>query len=275
MPEEVKTKPADEQDSGVKVQEVAAPEDDTPADEAVIEVDEQGNEVKPNVKQTKPNADAGSKETAVQKQEETYTKAQVEEMMRKRLKETGTLKELVQMLEAEGYGSPEQLVAQLKARKSAEQTEKLETGDPTAIASVIESRINEHPAIQEAKRLTHQRQIETEIGELLRKYPDATKDEITQCFAHKEQEGLKNLKAAYLDLFDDAITQKARLRAQERNADSDKRGVESTDGAPTRTASIKAPAWVINAAKERVAKGEYKTLREAVEYLQGKREFTY
>ena len=263
MPEEIK-KPTDEQDTGVTVWEDAAPEGDNPADEAMVEVDEQGNEMKPAVKETKPNADAGSKpevKTKEQPQGENFTKAQVEQMMRGRLKE---LKALEEELVAQGYGTPTEVLARLQAARQQQEAERVKSGDPTAIASMVESRINDHPAIQEAKRLTQQRQMETEIGELLRKYPDATKEAITQTLAYKEQEGHKNLKAAYAELFADAIEQKMRLKVQERQTDNDKRGVESSDDAPARADGFKASLSEVAWAKDAVRRGLFKNIKEAV-----------
>jgi hypothetical protein len=255
---------ADEINTGVTQQDAAA---DTLADEG-IEVIDDNAEPKPNdAASVKPTVEAAPT-TKEDKPAKTFTQSEVEAIVKERLKKSSKAVAIAEKLRAVGYDE-DAVLAQLEA----EVNKKLATllgADPNALREFVKEQISQHPTVLQASEVVRSQQIQAQINDLIKKYPDATQDEIKQAFDHQQANNLPTLKAAYLDKFSDVIEEKIRQRALDAHQQQAKRGVEASDDPagktekPKLTASKDEMEW----AQRRVKQGHYKSVREAIESLQ-------
>lgn len=250
----------------------------TPQDDAAGNLADEGIEVIDDTAETKPEGDASTKPQAEatkpakeDKPVKTFTQTEVERMIQERTKKAAKAVAIADKLKALGYLADEDsALASLEAEINKKQAAQLGVQDPNALREFVKEQISQHPTVLQASEVVRAQQIQAQINDLIKKYPDATQDEIKQAFEHQQTNKLPTLKTAYLDKFEDAIEEKIRKRALDAHERQSKRDVEASDDPagrtekPKLTASKEEMEW----AQRRVKQGHYKSVREAIESLQ-------
>jgi phosphoglycerate-specific signal transduction histidine kinase len=224
----------------------------------------------------KPEGDASTKpapaatEPKPQDTGKTFTEADVQRIVQERVKGAAKAKQIVEHLQKMGWESEDLILAQLEQEVNRQTADKLGVTDVNALRQVIVEEVSKHPVVQQAQQVVQTSEMQRQVTELLKRYPDATDEEIRDAFAHMYQNRLTSLHAAYLDKYAPAIEEKIRRRALDAQQIQAKRGVEGSDEAPATatkpkiTATKTAYEW----AQRRVEQGEYKSVREALESYQ-------
>jgi len=182
-----------------------------------------------------------------------------------------------------GYDSVD---AYLQAVEEAEKQNDKKRYEAAGItdSKVIEEIIDKHPAVKEAKKLSDQQRFNTEVQELSIEFKDtfgrdmSVEDVSPEVMKLRDTKGYTMTEAFFIvnrknfkSLLDAGKAEAANKAVQDHKRQS-KRGVESSDDAPLGsekgldfTADEK--AW----ADRRVKQGHYKSIKEAWEYLRGKK----
>lgn len=190
---------------------------------------------------------------------------------------------LLRAARAQGFGDDvaEYLKAVADLENKAEKKKYEDAGvlDP----SVIDERIEKHPAVQQAKKLTEQQTVVAEANELAAQFKEMFGREITseditdEVLAFKHQKGYALADAFFLhnkSRLKDMIEAEKSKAAEKALADHErqsKRGVESSDAPPKTNVKLDFTAEEKVWAEKRVKMGLYKDVKEAWEWLRGKR----
>lgn len=206
------------------------------------------------------------------KREKTYTEADVQRMIQERVKNSAKSRQVVDYMKQMGWESEDQIIAQLETEVNTKKAQQLGVDDVDALRQFINEEVSRHPAVTQAQRVVQDSKLQTQVTELLQRYPDATESELKEAYAHMTSTNLPTLHVAYLDKFAPVIEEKIRKRALGAQALQAKRGVEGSGEPPASpkpkiSASHEEMAW----ATSRVKQGHYKSAREALEALQATR----
>ena len=223
--------------------------------------------------ETTPEGDASTKKTEEPKQEpkreKTYTEAELQRIVQERVKNSAKAKQVVDYLKQMGWENEDQLIAQLETEVNTKKAQQLGVGDVNALRQFINEEVSRHPTVTQAQKVVQDSKLQSQVTELLRRYPDASQDEIKEAYSHMTAANLPTLHAAYLDKFAPAIEEKIRKRALDAQVSQAKRGVEgSSDPATNKSEpALKASKEDLEWANRRVKQGEYKDVREAIRSL--------
>jgi len=255
---------------------------DAAPDELAVEGIEVADEEAPEGVETEAPQPRGDASTSVpaaaepgpqttQRPEKTFTQADVERIVQERVAKAAKARQIVDYLRQMGWQDEDQILSQLQKEVNNQVADRLGVTDVNALRQWIETEvIPKHPVVQKAQQVIETSEMQAQVAELLKRYPDATDEEIRDAFVHMRSNGLPTLHAAYLDKFAPAIEEKIRKRALDAQATQAKRVVEGSTEAPAAPArpAIRATQAELAWAKRRVQQGYYKSVREALEELQ-------
>ncbi len=164
-------------------------------------------------------------------------------------------------------------------RMAAERMKEAGINDP----KVIEEIIDRHPAVQQAKKMTAQQQLQTEAGELAADFKETFGREIKPEDVSADVLEYRNSHSCSLSEAFFFVNRKsiktmmekekeaAARQALENHGNQKKRGVEASDEAPVSEKGLdfttEEKAW----AERRIRQGHYKDMKDAWAWLRGKK----
>lgn len=186
----------------------------------------------------------------------------------------------------QGFDTVEDYLKAVDKKEQEAENKKYEDAgiyDSSVIKEQVKKEVDNHPAVQQAKKLTEQQTVVAEANELAAQFKEMfgreiTSDDITdEVLALKHQKGYALADAFFLhnkSRLKDMIEAEKSKAAEKALADHErqsKRGVESSDAPPKTNVKLDLTAEEKVWAERRVKQGLYKNLAEAADWLRGKR----